>query len=296
MIHDFDFSNFNNSQSQKDFIPTTKENSIPKSISPGDPGARHNDPRDCPECTDCLAEDNVDINFVEEIREVNPFGFHLMDYGIKNYFSGIRIPVGKGNEEYSILNVRIAGADPESLIYSDKSLNSGRLSLPILAISRTSEDYDIKRFSPPIHPIYRHLKCNGKKVESVYRPAPYTIQYTLEIWSEHKAQAEYALYSIISKLNPIGSFFLEEPSMGMSLEVIVHPKGSSDNSDLESNPDSRAEVKRSINIEVEGWLPLPSKVESTVLSKPVTINEGIYVDSGISKGQSIAVIRDRIRK
>lgn len=295
-IHDFNFDSF---ETKDNFVANPKidigiHHSAPKTSDLSDPGSRENDSRDCDNCDDNCYDDDIDVNFVEDVREVYPSGFKLMDKGIKNYFSGIRIPIGKGTEEYKILPVRITGADPESLVYSDKNINGARLALPLLAITRTSESFDEKRYTPPIKPIYRHLKCNGRSSESVYRQVPYLISYTLEIWSEHKSEAEYALYSIISKLNPIGSFFLEEPNMGMSHEVIVHPKGSSDSSDLESQGDSRAEIRKTINIDVEGWLPTPTKIVPTILSKPVSISEGIQVGSSIRiQGQTYSVIRDR---
>jgi hypothetical protein len=299
-IHDFDFSNFNDSRDQEyDYVSKPKievgnNKSSPKIDDLGDSGNNAN----CDQCVDCKNNvagiDPINVNFVDKVNEVNVAGFKLMDKGIKNYFSGIRIPIGKGLEEYKILPVRITGADPEALIYSDKNLIGGRLELPILAISRKSENYDPKRYTPPIKHIYRHILCNGKKSELLYRPSPFLIEYSLEIWSEHKAEAEYALYSIISKLNPVGSYFIEEPSMKMSLEVILHPKGSADESDLESDSENRAQVKRSINLTMEGWLPVPSKEVSNILAKPIAIKEGIgkNIDEVKIPGETYQAVRD----
>ena len=304
-VYEFDYDSFNDAQDvekgyvgkPKEIIGKYRETPIVNNVA--DPGNRQNDTRNCQQCKPCdngnkSGIDPIDINFVEEVREVYVPGFKLMDKGIKNYFSGIRIPVGEGLEEYRILPVRVTGADPEALIYSDKNLLGGRLKLPILAISRKNESFDSKRYTPPIKNIYRHMLCNGKKSESVYRSVPYLIDYTLEIWSEHKSDAEYALYAIISKLNPIGSFFIEEPNMGLSHEVIIHPKGSSDESDLESDNENRPQIKKSINITMEGWLPTPTKVTSNILAKPLAIKEGILDSNNKIKtpGETYHVIRD----
>jgi len=303
-IHEFDFKSFNTGQEeQQSFVPKPKiENNLPgERETPiidnlGDPGARINDERNLENCHPCKSDDDIiDVNFVEDVRETYPVGFKLMDRGIKNYFSGIRIPTGSGLEHYTILPVRISAADPDTLIYSDQHLRGGRIELPFLAITRTDENYDNKRYSPPIRHIFRHMLNCGKKSELVYRPIPYLINYTLDIMSEHKSEAEYALFSIISKLNPIGSFFLEERSMGMAHEVILNPINSADNSDLETDPNTRQYIRKTITISMEGWLPTPTKVVPNILAKPLSIKEGV---GGIGNeikipGETFAVIRDQ---
>lgn len=302
-VHEFDFPSFNTGQQeQQGFVHNPKidiaipgERETPIVRSDGDPGSRFNDERNLDDCNTCdHIDDTTDINFVEEVREVNPPGFKLMDRGIKNYFSGIRIPVGSGFEGYTILPVRITAADPDTLIYSDQHMIGGRIELPFLAITRISENYDSKRYSPPIRHIYRHMLNNGKKSELIYRPAPYLIDYTLDIMAEHKSEAEYALYSIVSKLNPIGSYFLEEKSMGMSHEVIIHPGSSTDNSDLETDSSTRQYIRKTITMKMEGWLPIPSKITPNILAKPLSIKEGISGISGSVKipGETLSVIRD----
>lgn len=307
-IYEFDFPSFNTGQQEKqNFIPEPVKSTVvevqsvdePISIS-GDPGARINDPRDDKECVPCdgfgdgFGNDIVDINFVEEVREAFPPGFKLMDRGIKNYYSGIRIPTGKGQESYTILPVRIAGADQDALIYADQHLRGGRLEYPYLSITRTGENFDPKRYTPPLLPIARHFKNKGKRSELIYRPVPYMIDYTLDIKAEHKHEAEYALYAIISRLNPIGSFFLEERSMGFAHEVIIHPGSSTDVSDLEMDEGNRAYVKKSITLKMEGWLPTPTKVVPNILARPFFIKEGIEKGSGVKiPGETFSVIRDQ---
>lgn len=299
-IHEFDFSSFNTGQQvRQSFVPKPIAQTVVSQeaiiTSSGDPGARVNDPRDSKDCLPCdgFAEDTIDINFVEEVRETYPAGFKLMDRGIKNYYSGIRIPRGKGNEGYTILPVRISGADQDTLIYADQHIVGGRLEVPYLSITRTGETYDPKRYSPPILPITRHFKNKGKKSELVYRPTPFLIDYTLDLIAEHKHEAEHALFSIIARLNPIGSYFLEESSMGLAHEIIIHPVSSTDNSDLEMDDNSRAYVKKTINIRMEGWLPTPTKIVPNILAKPFFIKEGIETVSGIKiPGETYSVIRD----
>lgn len=302
-IHQFDFPQFNVGQEElQTFVPKSNKivgdvgiEKMPAIDDLGDPGNRASNPRDFIDPNFRFIEDPIDINYVEEIREHFVSGFNLMDKGIKNYFSGIRIPIGKGMEEYRIMPVRIAGADPEALIYADKNLRGGRLQLPIMSIHRTGETFDPKRYSPPILPIARYLKNCTKRSELVYRPVPFLIEYSMSIWSEHKSDAEYALYSIISRLNPIGTYYLEEEVLGLSHEVILRPGSSTDESDIESDTNSRAQVKKTVAITMEGWLPNPTKIISNILAKPVIIKEGVggKQDEIYYSGQTLAAYRDK---
>lgn len=301
-IYEFDFSQFNVGQEElQSFVPKPREaidnigiDNAPAIDDMGDPGNRTSDPRDFPDPDFRHIEDPIDVNYVEEVREHFVPGFKLMDRGIKNYFSGIRIPVGKGYEEYRIMPVRIAGADPEALIYADKYLRGARLQLPMMSIHRTGEKFDPNRFSPPILPIARYHKNCMRRSELIYRPVPFLIDYSMSIWAEHKSDAEYALYSIVSRMNPIGSYFLEEEALGLSHEVVVHPGTSTDESDIETNADSRAQVKKTITIQMEGWVPTPSKIVPNILAKPVIIKEGVggKQDEILLPGQVLAAYRD----
>jgi hypothetical protein len=202
-----------------------------------------------------------------------------MDTAIKNYFSGIRVPVGNGHENYRILTVKIAGGQSSTLIYASDDFKGGKLKLPIMAISRTNESYDAKRYSPPDMPVHLTYRNNGRRVEMMYRPVPYLIDYVFDIWSEHKSDAEYVEYSILSRFNPVASFFINDVN-GMSQEVICSYGGSSDNSENETDDSTHGRVFRSINIKVEGWLPLPTKIVPTILGKVTTVKEAVVSDNG----------------
>jgi hypothetical protein len=301
-LHDFDFSEFNVGQEElQSYVSQPREQinnvGIEKRASIddlGDPGNRPNDPRDDVDEDFRFIEDPIDINYVEEVRESFVPGFKLMDKGIKNYFSGIRIPVGNGLEEYRIMPVRISGADPEALIYSDKNLRGARLELPIMAIHRSGCRFDPNRYSPPILPIARYFKNCTKRSELIYRPVPFKLDYSMYVWAEHKSDAEYAMFSVISRLNPIGSYFVEEQGLGLSQEVILHPGSNTDESDIESNNDTRAQVKLTMTVEMEGWLPISSKIVPNILAKPVTIKEGVggKQDEILLPGETLEAYRD----
>lgn len=294
-VHQFDF---NQGQEKLDeFIPITSDNKNQSTKSQGSPvGQDDRDNsyygKDEPQLAGNFIDDPIDINFVEEIREVYEPGFHFIDKAVKNYFSGIRIPVNKGTEKYRMMGVKISGGESSTLM-GDKDIRGGRLTLPVMSISRTSEDPDPKRYSPAYLPIGKKYHNNGRRVELIYRPVPYLLNYTLDIWTEYKSDAEFALYSIASRFNPLASFFLNDVT-GMSFELVMELISSSDVSDLEVESATHAKVKKTINIKVEGWLPLPSKVVPTILSKPVSVKEGIGSIAGDIQfgGETYLINRD----
>jgi hypothetical protein len=289
-IHQF---NFNQGQEKLDqFIPITSNNENESTKPLGSPVG--NDDRDDlyygkdePQLASNFVDDPIDINFVEEVRELNEPGFHFIDAAIKNYFSGIRIPVNKGTEKYRMMGVKISGGEASTLIMSDKDIRGGRLSLPIMSITRTGENPDPKRYSPALLPINRRYRNNGRRVELIYRPVPYLLDYALEIWTEFKSDAEHAIYSIHSRFNPLASFHLNDAT-GTTFELIMKLMSSSDSSDLEADSTTHAKIKKTINIQVEGWVPLPTKIVPTILSNPISIKEGI----GILGGNNLTLSND----
>lgn len=296
-IHKFDF-NIGQEQLQI-YVPDPKDGRREVSKDSGDPGNHDNrddlyydkNPTGIPLGTANQIDDTTNVNYVEEIRETYIDGFHFIDTAIKNYFSGIRIPVNRGNEEYRIMNVKIAGGDVSTLIFADSNLVGGRIKLPVLAITRGSVSYDEKRYSPAKLPVSRIYRNNGRRVELISRGAPYKIDYTLDFWTEYKSDAEYATYSIISRFNPIASCFVSDKT-GVTYELIMKMTSNTDTSDIETDAENKAKCTRSVSIQVEGWLPLATKVIPTILSNPVSVNESRVSNNGtVFSGESYFVLR-----
>lgn len=297
-IHEF---SFNDGAEQQTFVPPPNHgpqvNQIDPPLAPqyvhtpnvvATPGSE--DERDDFHYNGLNVDDTINTAFQEEVREVLVPGFKLMDRGIKNYFSGIRIPVNKGTEQYRMLNVKISGAD-ESTFYADKSIIGGRLQPPYLAITRTGETPDPSRFTPAHLPFRRRHLNNGKRMELIYRPVPYLIDYTLDIWGEHKHDVEHALYVISSRFNPIASYYLDEQHV--TYEVVLKSISHTDQSDLEPEAGTHAEIRKSITVQMEAWLPLPTKIVPTILAKPISIKEAILIDNQVKlQGETYTVIRD----
>lgn len=287
--------NFNQGQEKLDsFVPTAIDHNNKSTPDPGSPVGK--DDRDDlyynkeePQLAGNLIDDSINVNYVEEVREVYQPGFYFIDTAIKNYFSGIRIPISKGNEKYRMMIVKISGGEASTLLL-DKDIRGGRLQLPAMSITRTGETPDPKRYSPAYLPTGKRYCNNGRRAELIYRPVPYLIDYSLDIWTEYKNDAEFANYSILSRFNPLASFFLNDVT-GISYELIMKLMSSTDSSDLEPDSSTHGKIKKTINIQVEGWLPLPTKVVPTILSKLISVKEGIGVEVGNGTIETDAGVR-----
>jgi hypothetical protein len=215
-----------------------------------------------------LFYENININVAEDVNEILAPGFRTMDRGLKNYFSGIRIPTKNG---VRMMGVRIAGGDRSFLIWK-QDLKRGRTRLPVLSISRDSVTRDEGRYSPAYHfSKKRFTDSLGTNLILSFREVPYLLEYTLSIWAEHKHDAEMALYQISTRFHSTAEFVIEDQYM--SGNVIMKYGNYTDASDKEIDPDSKEKVKYDISISVEGWLPLPEKVVPSILGRVTTLKE-----------------------
>lgn len=214
-----------------------------------------------------LFEDNVNINISEEIQSILPKGFYTFDRGIKNYFSGIRIPT---NDDARIMSVRISGGDKSFLVWF-QDMKRGRIKLPIMSINRSGVNYNENKYSYPYLPMNRRYNDDGTKITYTYRPVPYFIDYELSIWAEHKRDAEYALYQIMTRFNPMAEFKIQDEYIIGNVQLLF--KGQTDDSDIESDAETRANVRYTISCQMEAWLPLNEKTVPTVLGDITTLKE-----------------------
>ena len=135
-----------------------------------------------------------DPTYIQDVLEP---GFHYLDEAIKHYFSDIRIPDKDG---FRFMKVRIAGGSKSVQAWRD-DLKNGRATLPVMSISRTTHSYNPEKFSPTFHAMSRSFVGDGKnKIKKVFRPSPWLVEYTCEMWAESKRDVEYALHQILPDL------------------------------------------------------------------------------------------------
>lgn len=265
-IHDFDF----NAPGPKNLQTLDHK---PKAGSPAGAIERQPiqaNPINVPDKTgrDDIFYEDININKAEDVAEILPQGYRTMDRGIKNYFSGIRIPTTDG---IRMMNVRIAGGDKSFLVWR-QDLRRGRVTLPVMSINRSTANFNPMKFSPPHHFMdVRFVDRTGSRVTAAFRPVPYLIDYTMTIWSEHKKDAELATYQINTRFNPLAEFIVEDEHLRGS--IIMKFNSWSDASDKDVDPETRPNVRYDISITMEGWLPLPEKLLPTILGRVTTLKE-----------------------
>jgi hypothetical protein len=229
------------------------------------------------------------VNIAEEVHEFVAPGYRTMDRGIKNYFSGMQVPTKDG---VKLMQVRIAGGDKPYLIWA-QDLKLGRVTLPVMAITRTSDEHNAMKFSPA-HTHYmtkRFLDSEGSRVALVYRPVPALINYTLSVWGESKLDLEHILYQVRTRFHPLAEYFVEDEHLRGAVQLRYN--GYTDGVDNEVPADTRANKRHDYSVTMEGWLPLPEKIVPTVLGRVISLNEST-IDGARDFGPVLDVVSGRI--
>lgn len=207
-------------------------------------------------------------------------GFWSLDAAMKQYWSGVRVPT---KDSYRFMRTKIAGGDKSLLIWAD-DLKEGRARLPLAAISREGHEFNSEKFSPMMHHMTtRFLNSRRNLVAKIYRPVPFLVDYKLTIWTERKRDAEYILYQILTRFNPLAEFRMSDGKLSGSIQLRYG--GCTDASDKEAGYDQYANVRYEISTTAEAWLPLPEKIVPTVLGKATVFKEklGEIMLAGLSQ-------------
>lgn len=231
---------------------------------------------------DELINNDINLNQPEDVRSVLTTGFYSMDAGIKKYFEDIQVPTKDGVRP---LTVRIAGGDKTILQWS-QDLRSGRITLPVMSINRSSWRFNVDKFSPPyINMGRRFVNADGSRMALTYRPVPMLIDYSLSVWAERKRDIEYIAYQIQTRFNPLAEFRIEDES-GLRGYVQLRFGDVTDNSDIDIGAEELPKVRYDFSTTMEGWLPLPEKILPTTLGKAVSLHEmnGRFLEALNSNG------------
>ncbi len=208
------------------------------------------------------------LTYPYNLEEFLQPGFRSLDDAMKLYWSGIRVPT---KESYRFMRVKIAGGDTSLLIWAD-DLKEGRVRLPLAAINRGSHEFNPQKFSPPYHAMTaRYVNTRKNLVAKVFRPVPFLVEYTLTIWAEHKRDAEYILYQVLTRFNPLAEFRMFDGKLEGNVQLRFG--GSQDASDKEAGYDQHANIRYEVTTTAEAWLPLPEKIVPTVLGRVSVLKE-----------------------
>lgn len=195
-------------------------------------------------------------------------GFRSLDDAMKQFWSGIRVPT---KDSYRFMRVKVAGGDKSLLVWADE-LKEGRARLPLAALDRTSHEFNPEKFSPAYHAMTaRYVSTRGNLAAKVYRPVPFLVDYGLTIWAEHKRDAEYILFQILTRFNPLAEFRMSDGKLEGNVQLRYG--GTQDASDKEAGYDQQSNVRYEVTTTAEAWLPLPEKIVPTVLGRVTTLRE-----------------------
>lgn len=207
-----------------------------------------------------VTEENINLDSDVVVPMIEE-GFRTQDAGIKYYFSDLKIP--DKNTGFRDVRVKIAGGDRTIMAWKDERRN-GRLPLPILSINRVSAEYNPNKYSPPfIEMVSKFVDGNREHIEQVFRPAPWNLSYQLTLWAERKTDAEYILWQILVRFNPMAQWIVQDEWLRGVVDAFM--QGYTNSSDVDAANDQLALVRYDFNILVEGWLPLPTRVVPTIL-------------------------------
>jgi len=264
-LYEFDFGNLGGPQNLKDsrFDPKKRLGVIERRPQIATLPAKSGESKD----DIWFEKKNVATNL--EIKDLLPQGLRTMDRGIKNYFSGIRVPT---RDDYRIMQVRISGGDKPYLIWA-QDLKRGRVTLPVMSIKREREELYVPKFSSPhVHFMNRRfLDESGTKIALALRPVPVLINYSLSVWAEHKRDLGYIQYQIRTRFNPVAEFMIEDEHLRGS--VLLKYGGMTSAVDDDMPADQRANKRYDFSIEMEGWSPLPEKHVPAILGRVTNLRE-----------------------
>lgn len=195
-----------------------------------------------------------------DVEDFTGRGFYYLDSAMKHYWSDIRVPT---KDSYRFVRTKVAGMHKSLQIWNEE-LKHGRVKLPVISISRTGHDYNVQKFTPPYSPFKkRHLNNARSMIALSYRPVPYIVNYTLNIWFEHKTDADYVMYQILTRFNSMAEVFVSDDHTCGGVQMTF--KSSTDASDKEAAAEQYAKVKYEVSYSAEAWLSIPEKIMPTIL-------------------------------
>lgn len=215
-----------------------------------------------------VMDDDANNYAPENTREAITKGFYVLDEGMKNWLSGIRIPV---KDTYKIASAHVVTQDRTILAWAQEFFN-GRVDLPVISIKRNSWSFDSQWFRPPYLPMGRRFTDNsGKRMRKVYMPIPFKVEYAVSVWAEFKQDAEYIQTNIVKRCNPMGMFTTQDEYVSQYARVMM--SGVNDSSDIDTGAKERPKVVYDINLSVEYGIPVNEEVVPTILGKVVSLKE-----------------------
>lgn len=214
--------------------------------------------------------------------------FRAYDQAIKDLF-GDMVVLDEDGKEWPIPIVwgtqeRAVAAVVSDNIRQDDGVVVDRIRLPILAVHRSSYEYNqsryvyhkavdyIREMNPEGLPgFYGSEKYKRDTVYGVARGVPIDIGYTLWGWCLYEEDLAQMLEQLILKFSPIA--YIEARGIGWEVPVLWQSLG--DNVDLEPGNGKTRVLKFEFRMNVEAFIPQPISRRKAVLRTRTEILDGI---------------------
>jgi hypothetical protein len=169
-------------------------------------------------------------------------------------------------------------------VRKDETLVVDRLKLPLIAISQTSIDYDLERYT--YHKAINYFLRDGKPsltmkekyekdtVFGMARGIPINIGYTITAWTMYREDMNQILEQILSKFSQAAYIRVK----GVPWEVIVKLDSIANNLDVEPGDQAIRIIKFEFNITVQTYIPQPIQRKKSVLKMKIDFVDGMTED------------------
>jgi hypothetical protein len=169
-------------------------------------------------------------------------------------------------------------------VHKDETLVVDRLKLPLLALTQTSIDYDLERYT--YHKATNLFRKNGKPgltisekynrdtVLGLARGIPINIGYTITAWTMYREDMNQILEQILTKFSHAAYIRVT----GVPWEVIVKLDSIANNMDAEPGDQAIRIIKYEFNVTAQTYIPQPIERKKAVLKMKVDFIDGMTED------------------
>jgi hypothetical protein len=190
------------------------------------------------------------------------------------------IPVMLGPPEKAV------AAIVQTNVRKDETLVVDRLKLPLLALSQTSIDYDLDRYTYHKATNYFRRADDGKPgvtVKEKYnrdtifgfaRGVPVNIGYTVTAWTMYREDMNQILEQIVTKFSHLAYIRVT----GVPWEVVVKLDSIANNLNTEPGDQAIRIIKFEFNMTAQTYIPQPIERKKAVLKMKVDFVDGLSED------------------
>jgi T4-like virus Myoviridae tail sheath stabiliser len=166
-------------------------------------------------------------------------------------------------------------------VHKDETLVVDRIKLPFLALTQTSIDYDLARYT--YHKAINLFRQNGKPgltinekynrdtVFGLARGVPINIGYTVTAWTMYREDMNQILEQILTKFSNAAYIRVT----GVPWEVIVKLDSIANNINIEPGDQAIRIIKYEFNMTAQTYIPQPIERKKAVLKMKVDFVDGM---------------------